>query len=140
MSYDYTTKWVPRPTPDTQEYWDGTARGELRIQRCNGCERAYFYPRPVCPHCGSGDVGWFTASGRATLYSYSIAMRSVYGYEAPFSIAIVTLEEGPRMLSNIVGVAQTPEHLILDMPLEVKFEDRGDHAVPVFAPAERSAA
>lgn len=136
MSYDYTTKWAPRPTPDTQEYWDGAARGELRIQRCRQCDGAYFYPRPLCPHCGSGDVDWFTASGRGTLYSYTIAMRSVYGYEAPFSIAIVELEEGPRMLSNIVDVEQTPEHLVLDMPLQVRFEDRGDHSVPVFAPAE----
>lgn len=135
MSYDYTTKWVPKPTPETQEFWDGAARGELRIQRCDDCDRAYFYPRPLCPHCGSENTDWFTASGRATLYSYSISMRSVYGYEAPYSIAIVTLEEGPRMLTNIVDIEQTPEHLILDMPLEVRFENRGAHTVPVFAPA-----
>lgn len=136
MSYDHNGKYVPRPTPETQEFWDGARRGELRIQRCNDCDKAYFYPRTVCPECGGGNVEWFTASGRATLHSYGIAMRSLYGYEAPYSIAIVELEEGPRMLSNIVGIDQTPENLVLDMPLAVQFEDRGDHSVPVFAPAE----
>lgn len=136
MSYDYRTKYLPKPTPETQEFWDGASRGKLRIQRCNDCEKAYFYPRNCCPVCGGENVEWFTASGRATLHSYGIAMRSLYGYEAPFSIAIVELEEGPRMLSNIVGVEQTAENLILDMPLMVQFEDRGSHTIPVFTPAE----
>ncbi|MEU7748399.1 zinc ribbon domain-containing protein [Nonomuraea sp. NPDC049158] len=59
-------KPVPRPTPETQPFWDGTAAGELRIQRCMACARHYFYPRPGCPHCGSADVEWVRVSGRAT--------------------------------------------------------------------------
>ena len=62
-------KAVPVPTPETQPFWDGCAAGELRIQRCADCGRPYFYPRPVCPACASRNVAWFTASGRATLYS-----------------------------------------------------------------------
>jgi uncharacterized OB-fold protein len=74
-------KAVPIPTPETQPYWDGAAAGELRIQRCRDCGKPYFYPRPICPSCGSGDVEWFTASGRATLYSYVINHRPAPGFE-----------------------------------------------------------
>ena len=77
-------------------------------------------------------------SGRATLYSYIINSRlPVPGFEdeLPYAIALVKLDEGPRMMANIVGVDQTPEALVLDMPLEVVFEARGDTAVPLFKPA-----
>jgi uncharacterized OB-fold protein len=128
-------KPLPIPTPETQPYWDGAASGVLRIQRCCSCSQAYFYPRPVCPQCGSTAVEWFTATGTATLYSYIINERPAPGYDPPFVVAIVQLEEGPRMLTNIVDVEPTPENLVLDMPLTVKFEQRGDMALPVFAPA-----
>lgn len=130
-----TTKALPAPTPETQPYWDGARAGELRLQRCRTCASAYFYPRPYCPECGSADVEWFVATGRATLASYIISERAAPGFEAPYVIAIVQLDEGPRMMSNIVGVEPTPERLVLDMPLEVRFEDRGEISVPVFAPA-----
>ena len=129
-------KAVPIPTPETQPYWDGAAAGELRIQRCRDCRQAYFYPRPLCPSCGSGDVEWFTASGRATLYSYVINHRPAPGFEAdaPYAIAVVQLAEGPRMMTNLVGVEPDPEQLPLDMTLMVEFEPRGEQAVPVFRP------
>jgi uncharacterized OB-fold protein len=130
-----THKPVPAPTPETQEYWTGAARGELRIQRCLDCARAYFYPRPACPHCGCGRVEWFTASGRARLDSYVISERSTPGFEAPYVIATVLLAEGPRLLTNIVGIEPDPKWLVLDMPLTVAFEQRDGIAVPVFEPA-----
>src|SRR6266700_1562165 len=74
-------KAVPVPTPDTQPFWDGCAAGELRIQRCLDCDQPYFYPRPVCPACGSANVEWFTASGAATLYSYVINHRPAPGFD-----------------------------------------------------------
>jgi uncharacterized OB-fold protein len=130
-------KPVPEPTPETQPFWDGCARGELLLQRCRDCGKPYFYPRPVCPACGSTDVEWFRASGRATLYSYVINHRPARGFEAeaPYAIAVVELAEGPRMMTNIVGVPNTPEDLILDMELQVTFELRGDVTIPLFAPA-----
>jgi uncharacterized protein len=130
-------KPVPEPTPETQPFWDGCAAGELRIQRCRACGKPYFYPRPVCPECGSTDVEWFTASGRATLYSYVINHRPARGFEqdGPYAIAVVQLAEGPRMMTNLVGVPNTPEDLVLDMELQVTFEQRGDISLPVFAPA-----
>jgi uncharacterized OB-fold protein len=130
-------KAAPVPTPETQPFWDGCDAGELRIQRCLDCDRAYFYPRPVCPACGSARVEWFTASGDATLYSYVINHRPAPGFEAeaPYAIAVVQLSEGPRMMTNITGIPNTPEHLTLDMPLSVTFEPRGDVSVPLFRPA-----
>jgi uncharacterized OB-fold protein len=130
-------KPVPRPTPETQPYWDGARSGELRIQRCTACGDHYFYPRPLCPRCGSEAVEWVTASGRATLHSYVINHRPAPGFEddAPYAIAIVQLEEGPRMMTNLVGVQATPEQLVLDMALEVAFQDREGTCIPVFRPA-----
>jgi uncharacterized protein len=132
-----TDKPVPVPTPETQPFWDGCAAGELRIQRCPDCG-PYFYPRPVCPSCGSAAVEWFTASGRATLYSYVINHRAAPGFadDAPYAIAVVQLEEGPRMMTNIVGLPATPEALVLDMPLQITFEPRGNVSLPQFKPAE----
>jgi uncharacterized OB-fold protein len=132
------SKALPAPTPETQPYWDGAKAGELRIQRCvDEGGKAFFYPRPICPFCGSTNVEWFTASGDATLYSYVINHRAAPGFEdeGPYAIAVVQLAEGPRMMTNLVGVPNTPEALVLDMPLHVTFQERGDVAVPVFAPA-----
>ena len=133
-----TEKPVPVPTPETQPFWDGCAAGELRIQRCTDCGKPYFYPRPVCPDCGSANVEWFTASGRATLYSYVINHRAAPGFDddVPYAIAVVQLAEGPRMMANILGLPATPEALELDMPLQVTFEARGNVSLPQFKPVE----
>jgi uncharacterized protein len=127
----------PVPTPETKHYWEGARAGELRLQRCQSCTKAYFPPRPFCPFCASGDTVVFRASGRATLYSYVIHHRPMPGFEPPYAIAVVTLEEGPRLMTNLVGVAQTPEALELDMPLEVTFQKLDDEiSLPVWKPAE----
>jgi hypothetical protein len=130
---------LPRPTPETQEFWNGAKRHELRIQRCNACGRAYFFPRPFCPNCGSDDVAWFTASGKARLYSYVISHRPGPGFrdaDVPYAIAVVELEEGPRMMTNIVGAEPTPENLPIDMPLQVTWEQQTDEiTLPLFKPS-----
>lgn len=128
-------KPLPVPTPATAPYWEGTALGELRIQLCADCHRHYFYPRPSCPECGSADVSWVAASGRARLHTYLINHRPAPGFEAPYAIAIVELEEGPRLMTNIVGVENTPEKLQLDMELQVTFEERDGMWIPLFTPA-----
>ena len=126
---------LPQPTPETQHFWDGTMAGELRLQRCKDCGEIYFPPRPLCPACSSRNVEVFTASGKATLLSYVINHRPHPSFDSPYAIALVRLEEGPTMMSNIVGCEQTPEALVLDMPLIVTFEDNGDIAIPLFRPA-----
>jgi uncharacterized OB-fold protein len=141
MSTDQPAKPAPRSTPETQPFWDGTAAGELRVQRCRACSRHYFYPRPICPHCGAADVEWVTVTGRATLYSYVINHRPAPGFagDGPYAIAVVELEEGVRMMTNIVNTEITPENLRLDMPLRVVFEPRGDVHVPLFEPVPEPA-
>lgn len=136
-------KAAPHPTPETAPYWEAANRRELRIQYCNPCGSHYFYPRAACPRCGSSDVTWVAASGRARLHTYVINHRAAPGFEedGPYAIAVVELEEGPRMMANIVGVPNTPEDLQLDMELEVRFEPRGkdgEQLVPVFAPAQHA--
>lgn len=127
---------LPQPTPETQHFWDGCKAGELRLQRCTQCAKTYFPPRPFCPGCGSRSVEVYRASGKGRLYSYVInhRPRPDMGKE-PHSIAVVELDEGPRMMTNIVGCPQTPEALVLDMPVEVTFQSFGEIALPLFAPA-----
>jgi uncharacterized protein len=134
----HPSKFSPRPTPETRPFWDGCREGVLTLQRCGPCAAAYFPPSPYCPRCLSDDVEWQVTSGRGRLHTYVIAHRPAPGYEdeVPYAIAIVELDEGPRLMSNIVGIPNTPEHLVLDMELRVAFESRGDGMqIPVFEPA-----
>ncbi|MGE4605483.1 MAG: Zn-ribbon domain-containing OB-fold protein [Myxococcota bacterium] len=134
-----STKPIPIPTPETQHFWDGTLAGELRLQRCDSCSNVYFPPRPFCPKCASRSVRVFAASGLGTLHSFVINQRAApgSGFEAPYSIAIVELEEGPRMMTNIVDSPQTPEALVLNMPVEVTFAKLSDDvALPLFRPRD----
>lgn len=132
---DKMQRLLPRPTPETSHFWDGTRSGELRLQKCDACSVVYFPPRPFCPECSGRSVSVFAASGKATLYSYVISNIPAPGLEPPFSVAVVTLEEGPRLMTNIVGCEQTPDALILDMPLEVTFEAQSDEiTLPFFKP------
>jgi uncharacterized OB-fold protein len=127
---------VPEPTPETLPFWEGARAGELRIQWCRPCERFYFYPRPYCPTCLSEDVEWRTVSGRGSLASYNINYRPfpVFKTDQPQVIALVELDEGVRLMSNIVGVEPVPEKLPLGLRLKVGFEPRGDQFLPVFTP------
>jgi uncharacterized OB-fold protein len=110
QSTDGTSKVVPTPTPETQPYWDGAARHELMLPRCNACGKLHFYPRAYCPHCSSADITWEQASGHGRLESFVINHTPAPGYEnqGPYSIALVMLDEGVRLMCNIVDVAQTP--------------------------------
>ncbi len=128
---------VPIPTPETQPFWQGTRAGELRLQRCDACAHVYFPPRPFCPKCAGRAVSWFAASGNGSLYSYVIHHRPVPGFTPPYSIAVVQLDEGPRMMTNIIDCPQTPEALQLDMRVEVTFKQLTDEIyLPQFRPAQ----
>jgi uncharacterized OB-fold protein len=125
---------MPVPTPETAPFWAGTLAGELRIQQCNSCGKHYFYPRPSCRYCQSRDVEWRTVSGTGRLISYVINYRPVPPADPgePQVIALVELDEGPRMMTSIVGVSPEPENLALDSRVRVGFEPRGEQALPVF--------
>ncbi len=118
-------KPLPKATPDTEPFWQGCKEGKLTLPRCGDCNLLHYYPRAICPHCWSRSLTWEELSGKGTLYSYVISHRPAPGFqeETPYAIAIVELDEGPRMMTNLTGVDQTPESLVLDMPLEITFED-----------------
>ncbi|MFO1306070.1 MAG: OB-fold domain-containing protein [Burkholderiales bacterium] len=120
---------APQPNPETQAFWDATARGEFLLRHCEACERAHWYPRALCPHCGSDKTTWRRASGDATLYSFSIMRRVA----EPYAIAYVTLAEGPTMLTSIVECRF--EELHVGQRLRVAFaQAENGFAVPVFKP------
>jgi len=136
MDENISPRRLPKPTPESQHFWDGTKEGELLLQKCGDCEQTYFPPRPFCPCCGSRIVSVFKASGKASLYSYVISHIPVPGFVGPQSIAVVTLDEGPRLMTNIIGCEQTEEVLKLDMSLQVTFEKQNDDiTLPFFTPA-----
>lgn len=132
-----TNRPLPTPTPETQPYWDALREHKLLIQRCTDCVKAYFYPRPFCPTCFSKNVEWFEASGKGTLYSFVINHRPAPGFGPdPYVIAVVELEEGGRMMSNLVGIDADPDKIHCDMPLEIVYLDVNDQVtLPQFRPA-----
>ncbi len=140
-----TERPLPPVSPETRFYWEGAAKGALMLQRCGPCGDAYFPPRPFCPRCGSRDVTAFAASGRGTLHSFVINHMPAPGYEPPFVIAAVRLEEGPRMMTNIVDCDQTEEALVLDMPLVATYasfvspDESHAATLPLFRPADGAA-
>ena len=96
---------LPQPDLETQPFWDAAREEKLLIKRCRACARTHFYPRPFCPHCWSEDVEWFEASGKATLYTWSVVRRNdlpPFPERVPYVAAVVDLAEGPRMMTNVV--------------------------------------
>ena len=132
-------KPVPVPQVESDVYWQGAKNHELWLRNCNDCGNAYFYPRDISPCCFSRNTGWRQASGNATLFTYAIVHRAPHmGFvgDVPFVTAMVELEEGPIMPTNIVIDDPTPENLHIGMPLEVVFEDiTEDISLPKFKPA-----
>jgi uncharacterized OB-fold protein len=129
---------IPKPTPDTRPYWEAAKQHRLMIQRCRDCGRCYFYPRPLCPHCLSRNVEWIEASGRGRLHTFVINHRPPRNFptQGPVIIGIIELDEGPRLLSNLVGVEPDPSKVKCDMRVEVVFEDITDEiTLPKFRPA-----
>jgi uncharacterized OB-fold protein len=98
---------LPAPTKETAPFWEGCNRGELLLCACEACGRAFYYPRLYCPDCGSGNLAWRASAGRGTLYSFTHVGVSFYGpkweSQIPYTLVLVDLDEGPRMLSRLVG-------------------------------------
>ncbi|MEU5209625.1 OB-fold domain-containing protein [Streptomyces sp. NPDC020742] len=134
---------VPEVDPFTRPYWDAAAEGRLLLRRCRaeGCGAAHHYPREFCPRCWSEDVVWEPATGRATLYTWSVVHRNdlpPFGDRVPYVAAVVDLAEGPRMMTEVVDCAAA--ELWIGMPLVVCFRELAagpagrQPAVPVFRP------
>ena len=121
---------VPEIGPETQAFWDAAAEGKLLIKRCGACGEPHYYPRALCPFCLSADTRWEETAGTGTIYSLSTMRR---GKDAPFTLAYVTLDEGPAVLTNIA----TSDHdaLAIGQRVRVRFEpSEGGAPYPMFAP------
>ena len=137
-----TQTWhLPQPDLETSEYWEAAKQGKLLVKRCTSCGTTFFYPRVYCPSCWSAETEWEQASGRGRVYTFTVVHQNdlpPFNERVPYVVAIVELEEGVRMTSNIEGVA--PDEVRCDMPVQVSFreEQRDDDtvALPVFVPAE----
>jgi uncharacterized OB-fold protein len=127
------------PTMDdhSRPYWEGFRTGRFLVARCGGCGRVHHYPRPACPYCWSEDVAPVQASGRATLYTYSIVHMNdlpPFKERLPYVAAVVDLEEGPRVMTTIVDC--DPADLRIGMALTADFHEVADDlTVAVFRPA-----
>jgi len=110
------------------------------LPRCEDCGRFHFYPRPVCPYCQGGRITWAEASGGGAVYSHSTVYRApgpAFKDDVPYAIAIVKTDEGPHLLSRVVGV--DPEKVRIGMRLKVRLEMiAGDAVLPVFEPESSS--
>ncbi|MFG2293941.1 Zn-ribbon domain-containing OB-fold protein [Streptomyces sp. NPDC048603] len=132
---------LPEVDAFTRPYWTAAAEGRLLLRRCAACGRAHHYPREFCPYCWAGEdrVAWEQASGRAVLYTWSVIHRNdlpPFGSRVPYVAAVVDLEEGPRMMTEVVDCEEAD--LRIGMPLEVTFRGETDEiSVPVFRPRER---
>ena len=120
----------PAISEETQAYWDAAGKGKLLVRKCTACGQAPHYPRTICPFCVSDKTEWVEASGKGTIYSYSVMRRA----PVPYAIGYVTLAEGPRMLTNIVDC--DPDKLKCDQPVTVVFKPTdGGPPLPMFTPA-----
>jgi len=122
-------------TRDTQFFWDAVREHRLLIQRCTGCGALRHPPRPMCPQCHA--LAWDTveASGRGTVFSFVMPQHPQFPFmEYPYIVALIELEEGTRLVTNIVGTA--PEEVDIGMPVQLTFEEfDGGVVLPQFTPA-----
>ncbi len=127
------TRPLPVPDGDTKPYWDAAKEHRLVIQRCQDCQHAIFYPRSICPQCMSDRVAWIGATGKGTVYSYTVVHRAPaqFADDAPYVVALIDLAEGVRMMSNVVG--SPPSSVRIGAAVEVVFDDvTSDISLPKF--------
>ena len=121
----------PHSGPE-QQYFAALAEGKFRIQKCSACGRHVFYPRVSCPHCGAKRLEWVAASGRGTVYSVTTVRRKPEA-GGDYNVSLVDLEEGPRLMSRIDGVA--PAQVRIGMAVEARVAMEGSSGVLTFFPA-----
>lgn len=127
---------APRRDHETAEFWDACAEGRLVVPRCDDCGDLFWYPRLVCPLCGSSSVTYTEVNGRGTIYACTVVRRGEGPFRAaaPYVLAMVQLADGPTMMTNIVGAE--PDSVAVGQAVHVVFDRAPDSAdaVPRFAP------
>ena len=135
-----TQRPQPRfPEPDTQPFWDATRENKLMYQVCNGCSGVIFYPRAHCPSCGGLENTWKESTGNGTVYTYSVVMQSrhpAFKDLGPYAVAYVDLDEGFRLMTNIVNVKAPIHDISCGMKVKVFWHNQGDGEIslPMFEP------
>ena len=134
------TTWnkpLPTVSGETKPFWDACRRGQLLIQKCDRCDEFQFYPRGICANCWSEDIKWITASGKGTVWTYTVTYQNRtpgFAEDVPYVLALVELEEGVRMFTNIIECQ--PRDVSIGMPVEVTFVQANNQiSVPYFKPA-----
>lgn len=127
---------LPTPDSETEPFWDALREGTFLLRHCDACGRDHYYPRPFCPSCWSDEVSWRPAAGTGTVYTYSVVHSNdlpPFKERVPYVAAIVELDEGPRVMTNIEGVA--PEAVEIGMRVAVEYRPISDEVtIPVFRP------
>jgi uncharacterized protein len=130
-------KPIPVPSAESQAYWDGLRDRKLLMPRCDACGKYWFPPSLLCPHCNATNWTWASTSGRGRIFSYVVYHRVYHpGFadEVPYAVAVIELDEGPRMVSNVIGIA--PDKLACDLRVEVVYQPITDTiTLPKFKPA-----
>jgi uncharacterized OB-fold protein len=137
MSLDQQHAGIPLPEPTvvSQPFWDGCRRGELLFQRCGRCATANFLPTPACRSCLSPDLAWERSAGRGTVYSWTVVHRpQTPAFTVPYAVAIIDIDEGYQMMSNLIGLA--PDDVAIGLRVEVDFREvTPEITLPYFRPA-----
>jgi uncharacterized OB-fold protein len=123
--------------PDTREFWVATKNHELRYQTCEACSSVVFHPRSHCTTCLSGRLRWNVSRGEGTIYTWSAVRQSYHPFfraRVPYAVAWIDLDEGFRMLSNVVGVADPARDLRIGQRVRLTWEDCEEVAIPLFEP------
>lgn len=125
---------LPKSTPESAPFWEACDRGELILCHCDSCGNRFYYPRRLCPKCGRSDLGWETAKGTGTVFSFSEVCVSFYGSawesQIPYTVVLVDLDEGPRMLSRMVPSSEPP--VGIGDRVAVSFVEFEGHKLPYF--------
>ena len=134
-----TTEWekpLPTVSGETRPFWDACRRGVLLIQRCPSCDRYQFYPRGICANCWASDIEWVKSSGKGTVWSFTVTSQNRtrgFAEEVPYVVALVELDEGVKMFTNIIEC--DPGDVRTGMPVEVTFVWATEQiSIPYFRP------
>ena len=130
-------KPLPTVSGETKPYWDSCRQGQLMIQKCDSCGEFQFYPRGICANCWSNDIQWYKSSGKGTVWTFTVTYQNRtpgFAEDVPYVLALVELEEGVRMFTNIVECE--PRDVKIGMEVEVTFVRANDQiSIPYFKPA-----
>lgn len=129
-----SSRYLPTPSKISQPFWDSCKAGAMQMQKCQDCGVVAFYPVYLCPECASRKLAWTPMSGRGTVHTFTVAPKSSFDIEGPMVVALIELEEGAMMTSNIVNV--DPDTVKIGMKVKVVYEPvSGDITLPLFEPA-----